>query len=47
VLLGALGLTGILILAAVALAVVFAGLLFLWRKRPGALDKPPEDLHIT
>ena len=47
VLIGALGLTGALILVAMLLAAVFAGLLFLWRARPGAASKEPEDLHIV
>jgi hypothetical protein len=47
VLIGALGLTGALVLVAVLLAAVFAGLLFLWRSRSGAQDKESEDLHIV
>ncbi len=47
VLIGALGLTGALILVAVVLAAVFAGLLLLWRSRPAAANKEPEDLHIV
>lgn len=49
VLLGALGLSGVLILCAVLLAAVFAGILFLWRSRVG-LDVNPEetrDQHIV
>ena len=49
VLIGALGLSGALILCAVVLAAIFAGLLFLWRSRVG-LDVRPEDTrdqHIT
>ena len=42
VLLGALGLSGVLILCAVLLAAIFAGVLFLWRSRVG-LDVNPED----
>jgi hypothetical protein len=48
VLIGALGLTGVLILVAVLLAAVFAGLLFLWRSRAGGQDlTPPDDLRLT
>ena len=48
VLIGALGLTGALILIAVLLAAVFAGLLFLWRARPGGQDvTPPDDLRLS
>ena len=49
VLVGALGLSGVLILCAVLLAAVFAGILFLWRSRVG-LDVNPEetrDQHIV
>ncbi len=49
VLVGALGLSGVLILCAVLLAAVFAGILFLWRSRTG-LDVNPEetrDHHIV
>jgi hypothetical protein len=42
VLLGALGLSGVLILCAVLLAAIFASVLFLWRSRVG-LDVNPED----
>jgi hypothetical protein len=42
VLIGALGLSGVLILCAVLLAAVFAGVLFFWRSRVG-LDVRPED----
>ena len=48
VLIGALGLSGVLILCAVILAAVFAAGLFLWRSRVG-LDVHPEatrDQHI-
>jgi len=47
VLIGALGLTGALVLIAMLLAAVFAGLLFLWRSRSTASPKDPEDLHIV
>jgi hypothetical protein len=49
VLVGALGLSGVLIVCAVLLAAVFAGILFLWRSRTG-LDVNPEetrDQHIV
>jgi hypothetical protein len=49
VLIGALGLSGVLILCAVILAVLLAGALFLWRSRVG-LDVNPEetrDHHIV
>jgi hypothetical protein len=49
VLLGALGLSGVLILCAVLLALLFAGALFFWRSRVG-LDVNPEetrDHHIV
>jgi len=42
VLIGALGLSGVLILCAVLLAAIFAGILFLWRSRVG-LNVHPED----
>jgi hypothetical protein len=42
VLIGALGLSGVLIVLAVILAALFAGGLFLWRSRVG-LDVRPED----
>jgi hypothetical protein len=42
VLIGALGLSGVLILCAVVLAAIFASVLFLWRSRVG-LDVHPED----
>jgi len=42
VLIGALGLSGVLILCAVLLAAVFAGVLIFWRSRVG-LDVRPED----
>ena len=47
VLLGSLGLAGVLILACVVLAGVFAGVLFLWRRWTGGTQTEPEDLHIT
>jgi hypothetical protein len=49
VLIGALGLSGMLILCAVILAAIFAGILFFWRSRVG-LDVNPEetrDHHIV
>jgi hypothetical protein len=48
VLVGALGLSGALILAAVLLAIVFAGGLFWWRSRVGLDVNPDEtrDQHI-
>lgn len=49
VLVGALGLSGVLILCAVVLAAIFAGVLLLWRSRVG-LDVNPEktrDEHIV
>ena len=48
VLLGALGLSGVLILFAVILAALFAGGLFLWRSRVGLDVRPEEtrDQHI-
>jgi hypothetical protein len=49
VLVGALGLSGVLILCAVLLAAILAGILFLWRSRVG-LDVNPEetrDHHIV
>jgi len=42
VLIGALGLSGVLILCGVILAAIFAGILFFWRSRVG-LDVRPED----
>jgi hypothetical protein len=49
VLIGALGLSGVLILCAVLLAAVFAGILFLWRSRVGLDVNPDEtrDQHIV
>ena len=49
VLLGALGLSGVLILCAVILAVLFAGGLFVWRSRVGLDVRPEEtrDQHIV
>ena len=41
-LIGALGLSGALILAAVALGVIFAGALFFWRSRVGLNVDPNE-----
>jgi hypothetical protein len=48
VLIGALGLSGVLILCAVILAAIFAGVLFLWRSRVGLDVNPDEtrDQHI-
>ena len=48
VLIGALGLSGVLILCAVVLAAIFAGILFLWRSRVGLDVNPDEtrDQHI-
>ena len=49
VLIGALGLSGVLVLAGVLLAVIFASALFWWRSRVG-LDVDPEetrDQHIV
>lgn len=48
VLIGAFGLSGVLILAAILLGLIFAGGLFWWRSRVG-LDVDPEkarDEHI-
>ena len=48
VLVGSIGLAGVLMLAAVVLAAVFAGGLFLWRARGGEGAAPPDDdLHIV
>ena len=49
VLIGALGLSGVLILCAVILALLFAGGLFLWRSRVGLDVNPDEtrDQHIV
>ena len=49
VLIGALGLSGALILCAVVLALLFAGGLFLWRSRVGLDVNPDEtrDQHIV
>jgi hypothetical protein len=49
VLIGALGLSGVLILCAVLLAAVFAAVLFLWRSRVGLDVNPDEtrDQHIV
>jgi hypothetical protein len=48
VLIGSLGLTGVLILVAVVLAAIFAGLLYLWRSRRGGQDLPPSnDLRLS
>jgi hypothetical protein len=49
VLLGALGLSGVLILCAVILALLFAGGLFVWRSRVGLDVRPEEtrDQHIV
>jgi hypothetical protein len=49
VLIGAFGLSGVLILAALVLGLIFAGGLFWWRSRVG-LDVDPEkarDEHIV
>jgi hypothetical protein len=48
VLLGSLGLAGVFVLAAVALAALFAGVLFVIRMRSGGgQSEPPEDLRIV
>ena len=49
VLIGALGLSGALILCAVVLAAIFATVLFLWRSRVGLDVNPDEtrDQHIV
>jgi hypothetical protein len=49
VLIGALGLSGVLILCAVVLAAAFAGLLIFWRSRVGLDVNPDEtrDQHIV
>lgn len=49
VLIGALGLSGVLILCAFVLALLFAGALFLWRSRVGLDVNPDEtrDQHIV
>lgn len=49
VLIGALGLSGVLILCAVVLAAIFATILFLWRSRVGLDVNPDEtrDQHIV
>ena len=48
VLLGSIGLAGVLMLAAVVLAALFAGGLFLWRSRGEGNAAPPhDDLHIV
>ncbi len=48
VLVGSIGLAGVLLLAAVVLAAVFAGGLFLWRARGGeGAAAPGDDLDIV
>jgi len=49
VLIGALGLSGVLILCAVVLALLFAGALIFWRSRVGLDVNPDEtrDQHIV
>jgi hypothetical protein len=49
VLIGALGLSGVLILCAFLLALILAGALFLWRARVGLDVNPDEtrDQHIV
>ena len=47
VLLGSLGLAGVFVLAAVVLAALFAGVLFVWRSRRGVDPDSHEDLHIV
>jgi hypothetical protein len=48
VLLGSIGLAGVLMLAAVILAGLFAGGLFLWRSRTdGGAASDHDDLHIA
>jgi hypothetical protein len=49
VLIGALGLSGVLILCGFVLALLFAGALFLWRSRVGLDVNPDEtrDQHIV
>jgi hypothetical protein len=47
VLLGSLGIAGVFTLAAVVLAAVFAGLLFVWRSRSGVETDAHDDLHVV
>jgi hypothetical protein len=48
VLLGSLGLAGVIMLAAVLLAAIFAGVLFFVRMRSGGGEsEPPQDLRIV
>ncbi|MEQ1871493.1 MAG: hypothetical protein ABL961_15870 [Vicinamibacterales bacterium] len=47
-LLGSLGLAGALILCALVLAAIFAGVLFLWRMRSaGEIKDDGGDLHVV
>jgi hypothetical protein len=48
VLVGSLGLAGVIVLSAVVLAAVFAGVLFFIRMRSGGgQSEPPQDLRIV
>lgn len=48
VLLGSVGLAGVMVLAAVVLAAIFAGVLFLWRSRGGGTPTDAgDDLHVV
>ncbi len=47
ILIGSLGLAGMFILAALALAALFAGGLYFWRMRTAGRLPEEEDIHIT